>query len=381
LDRDETCDVAIIGAGVTGALVADALVAAGRDVVVLDRGQPGLGSTSASTALVQFELDIELEALGGMIGRERAVRAYRRCRDAIPRLESLCRELGGCGYTSRSSLYLASRRRDRARLKKETELRQESGLDAEWWPKERVEARYGFPSHGAIRTTTAGELDALQLTRALLARATGAGCRVYSRTAMTDYATAAGGVTVRTNRAHGVKAGTLVYAMGYEVPSIIRQDLVKLNSSYAIATEVVEDFGRWDDRCLVWESARPYCYLRTTPDDRVLVGGEDVPFRDPTWRDRLLPDKRKRLEKRMASLLPSLATTTAFAWAGTFGETADGLPYIGRAEGFPHVLFALGYGGNGIPFSMIASELLIDTCCGREDRDATLFAIDRPRPR
>lgn len=83
----------------------------------------------------------------------------------------------------------------------------------------------------------------------------------------------------------------------------------------------------------------------------------------------------------MAALLPSLDSRTAFAWAGTFAETLDGLPFIGRAEGFPHVLFALGYGGNGITFSLIASEILTDACCGRQDRDAALFAIDRPRPR
>jgi glycine/D-amino acid oxidase-like deaminating enzyme len=371
----------VVGAGVTGALVADALSSAGLDVVVLDRGQPGLGSTSASTALIQFELDIELGALGDLIGPDRALRAYRRCRDAIPRLETVCRDLGGCGYASRSSLYLASARRDRSRLMKEAELRRDSGLDAEWWPKEQVEQRYGFPSHGAIRTSTAGELDALALTRALLARATEAGCRVYSRTAMTGYATTTGGVVVETNRRHRVSAGTLVFALGYEVPSIIRQDLVKLNSSYAIATEVVDDFGRWDDRCLVWESARPYCYLRTTSDNRVLVGGEDVPFRDPAWRDRLLPERRKRLERRLGALLPSLDTRAAFAWAGTFAETSDGLPFIGRVDGVPHVVFALGYGGNGITFSLIASELLSDACRGCQDRDAALFAIDRPRPR
>ena len=47
-------------------------------------------------------------------------------------------------------------------------------------------------------------------------------------------------------------------------------------------------------------------------------------------------------------------------WGGTFGETEDGLPYIGTARQFPHGYFALGYGGNGITFSWIAANLLLD---------------------
>ncbi len=381
LDRDEHCDVVIVGAGVTGALVADALVRAGHDVVVLDRREPGLGSTAASTALLQYELDIELVALTKMIGADRATRAYQLCRDAIGRLETLCLELGGCDFAQRSSLYLASRRRDGRRLMEETELRQRAGLSADWWTRQEVESRYGFPSHGAIRTETAAQVDAVQLTRALLQRATAGGCRIYSRTTVTDYQEADGGVAVRTDRPHVVTARLLVYAIGYEVPFMLRRKIVDLHSSYAIATQVVENFGPWDDRCLVWESARPYCYLRTTADNRILIGGEDVPFRSPAWRDRLLPKKRARLEDRLGKLLPAVDATTAFAWAGTFGETADGLPYIGSAEGFPRVLFALGYGGNGITYSVIASELLTDACRGRENPNAPLFAFERPSPK
>ncbi len=377
LPHDERCEVAIIGAGVTGALVADALVAAGRDVVVLDRRGAGLGSTAASTALLQYELDVDLCDLGGMIGADRAARAFQLCHGAIERLEALSRELGGCGFTRRSSLYLASSRRDRTRLMRETEVRQGVGLPAAWWPEDRVLTRYGFASHGAILSTSAAELDPLQLTRGLLARSAAGGARVYSRTAMTEYEESGAGVVVGTSRGHEVRADRLVIAMGYEVPASLRRGLVVLNSSYALASEVVDSFGMWDDRCLVWESARPYCYLRTTPDNRVLIGGEDVPFRDPTRRDRLLPEKRKRLERHRTRLLPGLDLETAFAWAGTFGETPDGLPYVGSATDGSRTLFALGYGGNGVVFSAIAAELLVDACCGGSNPDAELFALDR----
>ena len=72
-----------------------------------------------------------------------------------------------------------------------------------------------------------------------------------------------------------------------------------------------------------------------------------------------------------------LETETAFEWVGTFAETPDGLPYIGRDANYPGFLFALGYGGNGITFSVIAAEIIAAECRGRSGKDADVFRIDR----
>ena len=47
-----------------------------------------------------------------------------------------------------------------------------------------------------------------------------------------------------------------------------------------------------------------------------------------------------------------------FSWGGTFGETKDGLPYIGEHPDFPSAYFVLGFGGNGITFSVIGMEMV-----------------------
>src|SRR4051812_22800693 len=93
LDTDVDCDVAVIGAGITGALVAWHLVRAGLDTVVLDRREAAHGSTAGSTNLLQYELDEPLHRLAARFGPEFAQRAYRRCRDAIGGLGAVVREL------------------------------------------------------------------------------------------------------------------------------------------------------------------------------------------------------------------------------------------------------------------------------------------------
>lgn len=126
-----------------------------------------------------------------------------------------------------------------------------------------------------------------------------------------------------------------------------------------------------------------YLYLRTTDDGCVLAGGEDSPFSARQQNPSLLKRKTARLVARVRRCFPELTLDVAFAWAGVFGSTHDGLPLIGQVPAHPHTWFALGYGGNGITFSAIAASLLRDACLGRPNPDAAIFAFDRPtsRPR
>jgi len=378
LPGNTSCDVVVWGAGVTGALVADRLTQEGMDVVVLDRRESGVGSTAASTALIQYDIDLELRALADKIGAENAARAYRCAADAVRTLATTVAALEGVEFHPRPSLYLASTGRDARRLQRETEARAAIGLDVEWLEGDAVASRYGFTSNGAIRSALAGEVDALAMTRALLERAVSRGARWYEQTHVRGYEELpGGGVRVRTNRGATVDAKFAVCATGYLLPSYFDLDVATLHSTFALATQRLDDFGAWNDGALVWESARPYSYMRTTADGRVIIGGEDVPFKNAALRDRLLPAKIETIEATLRRLAPSLVTETACSWTGTFAETDDGLPYIGSVPQYPGMLFALGYGGNGITFSVIAAEILSALCRGRTVESAELYAMTR----
>jgi glycine/D-amino acid oxidase-like deaminating enzyme len=54
-------DVVIIGGGITGCVAAHRLATRGLSVVVLDAGKVGRGSTSASTALLMQEPDVDFD--------------------------------------------------------------------------------------------------------------------------------------------------------------------------------------------------------------------------------------------------------------------------------------------------------------------------------
>ena len=90
-------------------------------------------------------------------------------------------------------------------------------------------------------------------------------------------------------------------------------------------------------------------------------------------RDRLIPQKTKQLQKDFKKMFPAIPFKTEFSWAGTFGSTKDGLPYIGGYKNLPNGLFALGFGGNGITFSQVAGEIIASIIKGRKNKDAELF--------
>ncbi len=83
--------------------------------------------------------------------------------------------------------------------------------------------------------------------------------------------------------------------------------------------------------------------------------------------------------KSSARCVPRLDLQPDYAWAGTFAETEDGLPYIGEASDYPGCHFALGYGGNGITFSLIAAQLISRAISGYDEHsdDARPFRFGR----
>ncbi len=378
LKEDVTCDVVVLGGGISGAFVAQCLAKEGLEIVVLDKRDVCAGSTSASTALLQYEIDTSLVDLSKRIGRLNAVRAYRLCHDSITAIECLVAELSiQCLFQRRKSVYLASRPSDAPLLREECAARQAAGIDVEYWDEARVGARFSFSRAGALVSQQGAEIDCHRLAHALLGHAAGIGARIFDRTVVEKYEAGADDVRLQTNRGCKVVAKDAVFATGYESQEFLPRRIVKLQSTYALASEPLNEFPGWWERCLIWETSRPYMYLRTTDDDRALVGGADDPFRNPARRDRLVGVKTDQLAKRFGEMFPAIDLEVAYRWAGTFGETKDGLPYIGQIRQMPRCHFALGFGGNGIIFSLIASEIIRDALLGRSNPNARLFRFDR----
>ena len=379
LDADLSCDVAVVGAGITGALIADELAGHGHDVVVLDRRDVCWGSTSASTALLQYEIDTHATDLARRYDQATALLAYQSCLRAITEIEAVAHAVGDVDFARCDSLYYASNRADHPRLADELAWRKQHGFPVRWLSRAALQDEYGLTAPAAILSSVAARVDPYRLASRLLDRMQRAGTRVFDRTQVVSIAASARSVELTTDSGPSVRAGHVVMASGYEAQCWLRQRVAKNLSSYAYISDPVDLAALgWMASTLLWESARPYLYLRCTGDGRLLVGGEDDDRDIPARRDRSVERKAATLQRKVARLLPRIEAQPAFAWAGTFAETSDGLPLFGRHPQYgPRVLFALAYGGNGITYSMLGAGLLRAQIERRSHPLTALFSFAR----
>jgi glycine/D-amino acid oxidase-like deaminating enzyme len=375
LARNIRSEVAVVGGGVSGALVAHKLVRLGMEVVLVDSRDIGMGSTMASTAILSYEPDVHLIDLIRKIGERRAVRAYQAGLEAINALEQTVAELDdSCDFRRRESLYLASGRKHAGIVQRECRARQQRGFKVELLRRTKLAESYSIKAPCAILTREAAEVNPLKLTLALIRSSQKQGLKVFSHSFIKDYRRDGKQSVLTTADGFQVRARHVVFATGYETQQILHQKEVHLASSYAIASTAGTKFPKG---LVLWESARPYLYVRTTVDSRIIAGGEDVDFVNAEKRDRLLPSKTRTLVRKVRKMFPKLSWKLDTAWTGTFGESRDGLPYIGPHKDFPGAQFALGYGGNGITFAAIASGIIPDLISGTENPDAKLFRFGR----
>jgi glycine/D-amino acid oxidase-like deaminating enzyme len=361
LQQDLHCDVLIIGGGITGALMAHAFVKEGYQTVLIDKREIANGSTSATTSMLQYELDMPLHKLIDRIGEEAAVASYKNCREAIYKIRQVVDEVkSSCGFELKKSLYFCAHSKDLQDLKKEYETRKHYGFEVEWLEEDQLKMQYGIVSEGAILSADGASIDAFMLAHDILYYNAKKGLQVFDKTESVKTTYQKDKVFIKTQTGHSITTAKVIYCTGYEAQNFIPEKIVQLKSTYACISEVQHTLKDTLKETLFWNTAKPYLYLRATEEGRILIGGEDEDFKNATKRDLLLDRKEQKLKKIFHAIMLHTVFHADFMWAGTFGETKDSLPYIGEHPKFPNSYFVLGFGGNGIAFSALGMELIID---------------------
>ena len=366
-------DVCIVGAGISGAFMAREL-SRDHSVAVLDRRPPLMGSTLASTAMLQWEIDLPLTVLAKQIGARDAARAYRRSRSAVDDLKRIvAEERIVCGLKDKGSLYLAGDDHGHRALETEAEARAALGLDSRYVGSAELRGTYGIDRTGGILSAGSASADPARLAAGLLRRAEANGARVYSPVEVMEVFGDPDGVTLTTDAGLAVRARKVVFCCGYEFPKIVPTPDAKVISTWAMASKPRAACPKWLRDMLVWEASDPYLYFRMGGDGRLIVGGEDEA--DPLAHEDKARLKRKceTIADKLKRLLPEVDFDIDYSWAGAFGESTTGLPSIGPVPGLDNAWAVMGFGGNGITYSVIASQVVAAEVRGGGDPDADLY--------
>lgn len=221
-----------------------------------------------------------------------------------------------------------------------------AGLAAAFLDPRELRQRFELQRTGAIESHISASANPAQLTAGLWRKAQEVGVSVVKDIELTDMRSLEGSNVVATSKGGIIQATHVVFCTGYEFLDAVANQGHRIVSNWALATRPHHPRPKWLTDYVVWEASDPYLYFRSTPDGRIIVGGEDEDSAEPDYQ-----------------------------WAAAFGTTADGLPMIGAVPGFNKVYAAMGYGGNGITFSQIAAEILSAEILGHQDPDRELFAF------
>ena len=379
LQKNVDSEIAVIGGGITGALTSHALVEKGYKVVLVDKRDIGMGSTAATTSMLQYEIDVPLYQLAEMIGEEAAVACYRAGIAAIHNLKTLVDELNlDCGYQEKQSLYIAHNKKSVSWLKKEFQIREKHNLGVRWLTAKTILEEYGLKAYGGILSQIAGSVDAYKLAHELIQYNVQRGLQVYDQTEITKYDfDAADYVLLTTENNNNIRCGKVIFCSGFETTQLLKEKLATLFYTYVSVSEEHIVINKKLKDTLVWDTDEPYYYMRTTDDGRLLIGGEDSSANIPFFQQRIKERKAKKLKKKIEKILPKINFIDDFNWGGTFGSTHDGLPYIGESPEYKNALFVLCFGGNGITFSAQAMQIIPDLLKNKENPLAYYYRFGR----
>jgi glycine/D-amino acid oxidase-like deaminating enzyme len=375
LTENKEVHTVIIGGGISGALSAYYLTKAGINCMLVDGRTIGLGSTCASTSLLQYELDVPLHILKEKVGESAAIKAYQLCGNAIDTIVQIMNDINFSDYQKASSLYFSTHRHEKKFMQKEFAARKDAGFNISFLNEDELKKEYGLNAQHAILSDKGCCTDAYSLTHALLQHSIKKGLQVFDRTVIKNIQYKKRILT--TEDGYIIKAKNIINATGYEVVNFISKGIVDFYCTYAIASEQTQENLFWNKDVMMWNTDAPYLYMRLTNDNRVIIGGRDELFSNAFARQTLLDKKAQQLEKDFHKVFPQNNFKKEFVWSGTFGKTKDSLPYIGTYKKTPNTYYALGFGGNGITFSVVAAEILCDMICGKQNENAKLFSFER----
>jgi glycine/D-amino acid oxidase-like deaminating enzyme len=185
--------------------------------------------------------------------------------------------------------------------------------------------------------------------------------------------------SIRTKNNHSIQARHVIVACGYEGMEIKNEKKASFVSTYLVTTKPVKEFSSWYNKTLIWETARPYTFIRTTKDNRIIIGGldENTPYAEE--RDRKLISKRDQLLLEFNKLFPDIKVEADYYATAFYGGTQDGLPIIGTYDQYPNCHFLFGFGDNGTVYSMILSKIIADVIVKIDSPDLELYLQTRPK--
>lgn len=382
--EDMDCDVLIIGGGITGALTGYYCAKNNINTILLEENLIAHESTLSSTSIIHYEIDTDLIRLRSKIGENEATEVFKLCLNSVYELEKIIEELDDdCEFIRRPSFYYSNKEENYKYFFNEFNIRKEKGFDVEFLDGKKEKDKYSFDfSSGIFSYNSGAEVNPVKLSRALLRYNSNNGVRIFEKSKVEEINLEEDPFVIVNNKK--IRAKKIIMAMGYNNLDFFDDKFWIMSRSFTIATKPVENYHGWFQRSIIRDDNNPYIYLRTTADNRIVIGGEDIVITENDKEILEMDDnqelakyKYKVLENKLNKMFPQIADKEVeFKFNGIFVDSYDGLPYIGQQEDFENVYFNTCIGSNGVLYGLLGGKLIIDDYLNGS-KEINLFSFER----
>jgi glycine/D-amino acid oxidase-like deaminating enzyme len=117
--------------------------------------------------------------------------------------------------------------------------------------------------------------------------------------------------------------------------------------------------------------------LRWTSDGRLLVAGADQDETPAKQRSAVLIQRTGQLMYQLLTMYQAISgLRPEYGWEMSYGETADGLMYIGPHRNYPRHLFALG-SADSLTGAFLSARILLRALQGQPEKADQAFGWAR----
>jgi len=373
LPGDTQCDVAIVGAGMTGLWTA--LELARRDpslrIVVVEKEIAGFGASGRNGGWCSALFPASHDAIAAVAGRDGAMAMQRAMNDTVDEVGAACvREAIDCDYVKGGTLLAATNPAQEQRLRKAIAHDHAFGFgedDMRWLDRDEAAKRVDIAGmSGALYTPHCAAVNPAKLVRGLARAASGAGVRVHEGTTVRTI----GEGTVRTD--HGrIRAEVVVRATEAFTPRLrgMHRLVIPLYSLMVVTEPLDDSFWNdvgWDGRETIGDGRRVVVYAQRTADNRVAFGGRGTyhfASRVKPGFDRP-PGAHAAVEAAMTAFFPALRDIQiTHRWGGPVAAPRDWFASVGYDRD-AKLAWAGGYVGDGVSTTNLAGRTVADLICG-----------------
>ena len=374
--------VAILGGGLTGCSTAYVFAAAGVRVALVEANRVGQGGSASCPGLLRLEPAVPFDSLKAQHGVRVARHLWQSFRRAGLDMASTVRRLRiRCELVPDAALRVGLSNGDERMLRREMASMRAAGVEGSWLTPARLRQETGLSGIGAIRSSGDAFVDPYRAALGLAAEAAKRRAQVFERTPVGRIRTGRKGVELQTEGGL-IRAETVVVASHHPLPAFkpLRRHF-DAREAFCVITPPVPSFVRREfgrSRAIVIDREDPPHIFRRTSDERVLFLGADrapVPARA---REKTMVQRAGQLMYELSKLYPAIAgTRPEYGWFVPVSVAPDGFVCIGPHRNYPHHLFALGSGHNGIAAAHLAARVLLRQHVGAPDKGDELFGFAR----